>query len=124
MPLALTPAGGAVQEWIVDIVRQLGPFGIGLLMLLENVLPPIPSEIIMPLAGYLSDNGGTPFWTAVAAGVVGATLGALGWYTLALRIGRDRLMRFADGRGRWIGSSMRSSTISASSAGWWSAGRC
>ena len=92
-----------MQEWIVDIVRQLGPFGIGLLMLLENVLPPIPSEIIMPLAGFLSENGGTPFWTAVGAGVTGATVGALGWYALARRIGRDRLMGFADGRGRWIG---------------------
>lgn len=92
-----------MQEWIIDIVRQMGPFGIGLLMLLENVVPPIPSEIIMPLAGFLSENGGTPFWAAVAAGVTGATAGALGWYALARRVGRDRLMRFADGRGRWIG---------------------
>ncbi len=47
-----------MTEWITTIVEQMGYWAIALLMLLENVFPPIPSEVIMPLAGYTAADGG------------------------------------------------------------------
>lgn len=49
-------------DWIIEIVKSFGYIGIALLTLLENAFPPIPSELIMPLAGYQSAQGGMSFW--------------------------------------------------------------
>lgn len=92
-----------MDQWIIGIVEQLGAVGVGLLMLLENVLPPIPSELIMPLAGYLASQDRISLAPAIGAGVCGAVVGACAWYWLALRVGRERLYAFADRNGRWLG---------------------
>jgi membrane protein DedA with SNARE-associated domain len=89
-------------DWIVHIVETLGYPGIALLTLLENVVPPIPSELIMPLAGFITERGGMLFVGAVAAGTVGSFLGAFGWYVVGRRVGRDRLLRFFARHGRWL----------------------
>ena len=66
-----------MAEWITDTMNSLGYLGIGLLMFLENLFPPIPSELIMPLAGFTVAQGEMQFFPAILAGVIGTILGAL-----------------------------------------------
>lgn len=87
---------------IVDIVSSTGYIGVFLLMFLENVFPPIPSELIMPLAGFSAANGELNFVGVVAAGTAGSVVGALPWYYAGAKLGKARLMRFADRHGYWL----------------------
>jgi membrane protein DedA with SNARE-associated domain len=89
-------------DWIVEVVGKLGYAGIFLLTLLENVFPPIPSELIMPLAGYHAAQGRFGLWGAIAAGSVGSALGTVLWYWIGHRIGERRLRDWADRHGRWL----------------------
>lgn len=91
-----------MQNWIVDIIQTLGSFGVGLLMLLENVFPPIPSELIMPLAGFLSARDAMSFSGAVAVGSLGSLAGTCLWYLLGRRIGEQRLRRWIEAHGIWL----------------------
>ncbi len=86
----------------MDLIYATGYFGIGLLMFIENVFPPIPSEIIMALAGYMVTQGKLSFVGVVVAGTVGSVLGALPFYYLGRVISEDRLKRLADKHGRWL----------------------
>ena len=89
-------------DWITNLVRGMGVPGVGLLMFLENVFPPIPSEVIMPLAGFVAEQGGLSFWGAVAAGTVGSLVGALGWYAVGRGVGERRLRAWVERHGRWL----------------------
>ena len=91
-----------MRDFIVETVRSTGAWGVGVLMFVENVFPPIPSELIMPLAGYLSVTNEMPFWLAVGLGSVGSLLGALLWYVVGRRLGKDRLKDWADRHGSWV----------------------
>jgi len=91
-----------MQDWILDIVRTLGEFGIGLLMLAESVVFPIPSEYVMPLAGYLSAQGAMNFWGALLAGTIGSILGALGWYYAGFGISERRMRALVHRYGIWL----------------------
>jgi membrane protein DedA with SNARE-associated domain len=88
-------------------MNSLGYLGIGLLMFLENLLPPIPSELIMPLAGYTATFPNTQIQVipAIAAGVIGTILGAIPWYYAGLILGQQRLQVLAGRYGKWIGIS-------------------
>jgi membrane protein DedA with SNARE-associated domain len=90
-------------EWITNTMDGLGYLGIGLLMFLENLFPPIPSELIMPLAGFTIAQGKMTFWGAVVSGVVGTMLGALPWYYIGALVGTQRLYQLADRYGKWLG---------------------
>jgi membrane protein DedA with SNARE-associated domain len=92
-----------MRELVVDAVAALGVWGVGLLMLLENVFPPVPSELIMPLAGYLSARDRLSFPGAIAAGTVGSAAGAVLWYLVGARVGKERLARWLDRHGYWLG---------------------
>lgn len=102
-----------IAEQIPKIMESLGYFGIGLLMFLENLFPPIPSELIMPLAGFTVHQcqaGEIPspcmqFVPAVAAGVIGTMLGALPWYYLGKYLGEDHLKNWLNRYGKWLGIS-------------------
>ncbi len=98
-----------MSDWIVEqipkIMTSLGYFGIGLLMFLENLFPPIPSELIMPLAGFTVAQGKMSFVPAVAAGVIGTVLGALPWYYLGRYLGEARLKNWLERYGKWLGIS-------------------
>ena len=89
-------------DWITQLVQQTGYFGIALLMFAENVFPPIPSELIMPLAGYTAAQGNQSLVLVVASGTVGSVLGALFWYYVGSWYGSHRLKRFASRHGRWL----------------------
>lgn len=86
----------------MGLVASTGYFGIVALMFVENVFPPIPSEVIMPLAGYMATRGQLSFVGVFVAGTAGTVLGALPLYYLGQRIGARRLKEFADRHGRWL----------------------
>jgi membrane protein DedA with SNARE-associated domain len=96
-----------MQEWIVNTMNSLGYLGIGLLMFLENLFPPIPSELIMPLAGYTATTPNTQIQVlpAIAVGVIGTIVGAVPWYYAGSILGKARLEALADSYGKWIGIS-------------------
>jgi membrane protein DedA with SNARE-associated domain len=91
-----------LAEWIPNVMNQLGYWGIGLLMFLENLFPPIPSELIMPLAGFTVAKGQMDFILVVIAGVVGTIVGAFPWYYIGKFISEERLEHLADKYGKWI----------------------
>lgn len=89
-------------DWIVNTVDALGYVGIALLMLLENIFPPIPSEVIMPLSGFVVTQGELSFIYVVIAGVVGSILGALPWYYLGRSLSLERIEKLVDQYGKWL----------------------
>lgn len=93
---------GKMEAFVQSVMERLGPFGIGLLMLLENIFPPIPSELIMPLAGYLATQGDMSILWVIVAGTVGSLIGTLPWYYLGRRLGHDGVRRLASKHGRWL----------------------
>ncbi len=94
-----------MTEWITETMNSLGYFGIAFLMLLENLFPPIPSELIMPLAGFAVAQGNMQLVPAIVAGVIGTILGAYPWYYAGKRIGQVGLRQLADQYGHWFGLS-------------------
>lgn len=91
-----------MQNWVVEVIGNLGILGIALLMFLENVFPPLPSEVIMPVAGYLSTREQFQFWPAVLAGAVGSIAGAALWYAVGRRVSRDRFLHLVERHGMWL----------------------
>ncbi|MAY27956.1 MAG: DedA family protein [Aurantimonas coralicida] len=91
-----------MDAFVRSMMETLGPFGIALLMFLENVFPPIPSELIMPLAGYQSASGQMSLVTVILAGTVGSLLGVIPWYYAGRFVGERRLKRFTERHGRWL----------------------
>ena len=94
-----------MNEWINAMMNSLGYWGIGILMFLENLFPPIPSELIMPLAGYSATLPGTKIPSiplSIAAGVIGTVVGALPWYYVGKLIGEENIKRLANKYGKWI----------------------
>ncbi|HEY9578646.1 MAG TPA: DedA family protein [Rhizorhapis sp.] len=91
-----------MADWIARQMQEMGYIGIALLMFLENLFPPIPSEVIMPMAGMAVANGDLNMAGVIGAGTAGTLAGALFWYGLARRLGLERLTRWARVHGRWI----------------------
>jgi membrane protein DedA with SNARE-associated domain len=87
-----------VAAWIFSIVDRLGSLGVGLLILLENLIPPIPSEVVLPLAGFRASTGTLNVVGVWVAATAGAVLGALLLYGLGAWLGYDRLHRLAGHR--------------------------
>nr|WP_233255734.1 DedA family protein [Naasia lichenicola] len=75
------------------VIAALGEIGVGLLTLAETVFPPIPSEVILPLAGFLAQQGDLDLALVLVLATVGSYLGALLLYGLGRRIGEDRAIR-------------------------------
>jgi membrane protein DedA with SNARE-associated domain len=90
-------------EWINNLMTSLGYWGIGLLMFLENIFPPIPSELIMPLAGFTAAQGKMNLGLAVLAGTVGTMAGTFAWYYLGRLVNYQRLENWTVRYGKWIG---------------------
>lgn len=94
-----------MTSWIKTIIESFSYPGIMLLMLLENVFPPIPSELIMPLAGFLTTNGTLTLGGLIVAGTLGSVAGAIVLYYVGRQIGGERLRAWSDRHGRWVGLS-------------------
>ncbi len=91
-----------MTEFILDLIQAWGYWGIAVLMFLENVFPPVPSEVIMGLGGIAVAQGRFDFWTLVAVAVAGTTAGNWVWYAIGRWIGYKRLKPFIDRHGRWL----------------------
>lgn len=91
-----------METFVQSMMEMLGSFGIGLLMFLENVFPPIPSELIMPLAGFVSAQGDMSIVVVIVAGSIGSLLGTLPWYYLGRGLGQAGVRRLAERYGRWL----------------------
>lgn len=91
-----------MHDWIVRTLREMGALGVGLLMLLENVVPPIPSELIMPLAGYRARQGDLSLLAAIVAGSIGSLAGGCAWYWFGRAWGPDRVERWVARHGYWL----------------------
>ncbi|MCU6453399.1 DedA family protein [Sphingomonas sp. A2-49] len=89
-------------DWITSLISRTGYGGIALLMLAENVFPPIPSELIMPLSGFEAASGRLSFAGVIVAGSVGSLAGATFWYWIAVWLGSDGVRSLAARHGRWM----------------------
>ncbi|NYT23276.1 DedA family protein [Alcaligenaceae bacterium] len=91
-----------MASWIETIMDSMGVWGIAFLMFLENVFPPIPSELIMTLAGFSASRGETSIVLVIVAGSLGSVAGAVFWYGIGRMFDHERVKSFADRHGRWI----------------------
>jgi membrane protein DedA with SNARE-associated domain len=91
-----------MSEWIIHLIDQTGYLGVGFLMFLETVFPPIPSEVIMPVAGLAAARGKMGIAGVIASGTVGAMLGNYFWYLVARVIGIERFKPLIEKYGRWL----------------------
>lgn len=91
----------------MGLINSAGYFGIVFLMFVENVFPPIPSEFIMPLAGFMVTQDKFSLVGIIAAGTFGSVIGALPLYYLGNRLGEEKLKDFADRHGKWLTLSRR-----------------
>lgn len=91
-----------MSDWVIELIRQSGYLGVGFLMFLETVFPPIPSEVIMSIAGVEAGQGKLNLYGVIAAGTAGAMLGNILWYLFARALGIVRLKPFIDRWGRWV----------------------
>ena len=91
-----------MTEWIQNLMDSMGYLGILLLMILENVFPPIPSELIMPSAGFAAARGDMTLGMVILMGTLGSVIGTLPLYYIGRAFGEDRLMAWADKHGKWL----------------------
>jgi membrane protein DedA with SNARE-associated domain len=91
-----------MSDWIVRLIEQSGYLGVAFLMFLETVFPPIPSEVIMSVAGVAAGQGKLSYGWVVASGTAGAMLGNILWYLAARALGIQRLEPVIRRWGRWI----------------------
>ena len=91
-----------MKDWIVNTIDSMGYIGLALLMFLENIFPPIPSELIMPLGGFVASEGKLSLPLVIVAGTIGSVVGQLPLYYLGHFLGKARLMRLADKHGKWL----------------------
>jgi len=91
-----------MSDWVIRLIEQSGYLGVGFLMFLETIFPPIPSEVIMPVAGVAAGQGKLSYALVVASGTTGAMLGNIVWYLAARALGIERLEPIVRRWGRWI----------------------
>ncbi|MEZ5708659.1 MAG: DedA family protein [Blastomonas sp.] len=91
-----------MTDWIVQLIEGGGYWAIALLMCLENVFPPIPSEVIMTLGGIEAGQGQLNFWGVIASGTIGSVAGNYFWLMVGRRIGLSGMQHFVARWGRWL----------------------
>lgn len=91
-----------MTEWVIQLIDGGGYWGIALLMVLENVFPPIPSELIMGIGGIRVGQGRMEMIPLLIAGTVGTTIGNIPWYWLGYSLGTERLRPFVERFGRFM----------------------
>lgn len=96
---------GSLRPWVLDVIDALGYAGVAFLVALENVFPPIPSEVVLPTAGdWANERGGVPQLIGmIVAATIGSLVGAWVLYGFSASIGPDRLRALVVSKGRWVG---------------------
>ena len=82
--------------WVASVIESLGEVGVGLLVALENLIPPIPSEIVLSMAGFLANQGRVNLVLVTIAATIGSLVGALALYWLGYALGEERLRHWLD----------------------------
>ena len=91
-----------LSDWVVDVIDRLGYVGVALLVALENLFPQIPSEIVLPFAGFVARDGKATLPGMIIAATIGSILGAWALYGIAAWIGPERLEHFLVRHGKWL----------------------
>jgi membrane protein DedA with SNARE-associated domain len=91
-----------MSDWVVGLIDRGGYLAVFALMLLETIFPPIPSEVILPVAGMRAADGPLGLAGVIAAASAGAMVGNFIWYLVARAIGLDRFRSFIERYGRWL----------------------
>ncbi|TCD05177.1 DedA family protein [Erythrobacteraceae bacterium CFH 75059] len=91
-----------MHDFVVDLIDRLGLVGIALMMMLENIIPPLPSEAVMGSAALAIEEGRMQFWPVLAAGTIGTLAGNFFWFWVGHRYGYERLEPFINRFGRWL----------------------
>ncbi len=86
---------GGIAGWATDLMETMGAPGAGLAIALENLFPPLPSEIILPLAGFAASRGELSLWAVLVWTTIGSVVGALALYGVGALLGRDRVHAIA-----------------------------
>lgn len=94
---------GDLTTFVTDVVETVGYVGVALLVAVENLFPPIPSELILPLAGFVAGRGDASLIGMILAATLGSVVGAWILYGISAAIGPERLHGFIVGYGRWFG---------------------
>ena len=92
-----------LATWVQDVIESLGYLGVAILVVIENLFPPIPSEIVLPFAGFVAQRGDASVVVMILAATIGSVVGALILYYLSWVIGPDRLRQFVVRFGKWFG---------------------
>ena len=92
----------ALSEWVIDVVEALGYLGVALLVAVENLFPPIPSEVVLGLAGFVASRGDALLIGMILAATAGSLAGALMLYAAAAAFGPDRLRSIILRYERWL----------------------
>ena len=92
-----------LHDRVIAIIETIGYVGVALLVALENIFPPIPSEVVLPAAGFSAAEGDHQLWAMIVAATIGSVLGAWALYLFAAWIGEERLERLLVRYGRWFG---------------------
>jgi membrane protein DedA with SNARE-associated domain len=90
-------------DWVTSMVETLGYGGVAFLVALENLFPPIPSEVVLPLAGFVASGGDASLVGMIVAATIGSMVGAFLLYGIAAAIGPIRLRALVVRHGRWFG---------------------
>ncbi|GAB7050294.1 DedA family protein [Catenuloplanes indicus] len=85
-----------LSGWVAGVIESLGEVGVGLLVALENIIPPIPSEVVLALAGYLANQGSVNLVLVWVAATLGSLGGAIALYWVGRGLGEERLKRWLD----------------------------
>lgn len=93
----------SIADWVTDVINALGYVGVAFLVAVENLFPPIPSEVVLPFAGFVAGRGDAWVVGMIIAATVGSVVGALILYGVSAAIGPDRLHAFVVRYGRWFG---------------------
>ncbi|WP_114519943.1 DedA family protein [Altererythrobacter sp. ZODW24] len=102
-----------MDELIVEIISRLGYVGVALLMMLENIFPPMPSEIIMGAGALAVERGRMEFWPLLIAGTTGTVVGNYFWFWIGDRFGYRRLGPLIDRFGKWLTMEMEDVEIAS-----------
>lgn len=104
-PMLASESGivGRLTQLALDALERFNYFGIGFLVALENVFPPVPSEVILPLVGFLCGQGKLMLPFAVLIATLGSVFGSMILYALGFWYGEARLRRFLASHGTWVG---------------------
>ena len=91
-----------LEEWVLAVMEKLGYLGIAFLMFLDNIFPPIPSEIIMPSAGYTASKGDLSLIGVIIAGSAGSLIAAMILYWIGRKIPEQHLFTFIKHYGKFL----------------------